>query len=103
MKNFFEKWEDKDQSFFKKVRLVTQLCIVLLTVVVWCLIDWKYGIIGIFWLINNEFFYAVGCREICIDEWEEGYPCFGVPRMFRSWRFFIPLAGIVCLVIYAAL
>lgn len=98
---FFHKWMDKDRSFFTRIYWGTQLVVLLLTIGIWYLFGPQYGSIGILWLINNDIYYGIGCEEPgCMEEWERGYPWFGVPRMFKSWRKFIPFACILGLLIW---
>lgn len=100
MKSFFEK-QVRDEKFFRNVRAAVQSVILLLTIGIGFSEIREYAVIGFFWLISNEFFYYVGSHEICIDEWEDGYPYFGVRRMFKSWLVFVPCACFAAYGIYS--
>lgn len=100
LEKLWNKWENKDKKFFIKLYRSIQLATLMLTVGLWYFLDWKYGLIGLAWLFNNAYTYETGSTEICIDECETGYPCFGIFKLLRSWCTFIPLACLAALIIF---
>ncbi len=72
-----------------------QVFALILALYLYFMINKAYGITAIAWLIWNYIQYKIGCQEMVIDEWETGYPTYGVRRMVKSWIFFVIAVYIV--------
>ncbi len=49
-------------------------------------VDWRYALAAVGVLAWNGCFYKSGCQSLVVDEYEQdGYPTYGLGRMFRSW------------------
>ena len=77
-----------------------QWTILALTVILWC-VNWRFGIIGIFWWLWNMDMYESGCQSQVVDEYEaDGYPEDGLRRMFKSWIVFAIMASVALYFMY---
>lgn len=71
------------------IGLVTLLCLPI-----------KYCLIVVLLLLHNAFSYHKGKYEICVDEYEiDGYPTLGLEKLVKSWRWNIPLLGILTFIL----
>lgn len=95
-KTKFTPEEEKAEKRFNAIQfvvaaigLVTLLCLPI-----------KYCLIVVLLLLHNAFSYHKGKYEICVDEYEiDGYPTLGLEKLVKSWRWNIPLLGILTFII----
>ncbi len=79
------------QRLFYKIQICCGLIAFLLLFV-----DWRYALAAAGVLAWNGCFYTSGCQSLVVDEYEQdGYPTYGLERMFRSWIWLVVCLALV--------
>ena len=82
-------WEREYRRYNRIYNLVIVLWL-LAFIVVWWFAGWFWGIVCLAFGIWSSAWYENGA----MDEYEYAYPKYGFRLMFKSWPWFIVLAGI---------
>ncbi|MBP3686835.1 MAG: hypothetical protein J6J35_00545 [Alphaproteobacteria bacterium] len=93
------KFTPEEEKAVKRFNMIQFVVAAIALVSLLCL-PIKYCLIVVLLLLHNAFSYHKGKYEICVDEYEiDGYPTLGLEKLVKSWRWNIPLLGILTFIL----
>ncbi|MBR1648588.1 MAG: hypothetical protein IJ689_03205 [Alphaproteobacteria bacterium] len=86
----FEKYYRRYQRIYNTIAVISFACVI----AIWLMTGWFFGVVALLFVFWSFSWYDEGASQNCVDEYEYAYPEDGFRLMFKSWPWFVLMAGI---------